>query len=398
MLASSMLYDRPRAARPAQRRAWWIVLLTIVLAAAPARAAKPGRFSEKQLDGARLTYVDGVPVLALHGSPAEMGQQLASLVGPATDLLTKYPRETFGRHGSRAAWDRLIEASRALWPNIPQRHREEIDTVVRRSGIDRDALLAGNVMMDIYRGMGCSSLMVEPSRSATGGPLFGRNLDFFSNGYLHKYTLLTVYRPRERHAFASVGFAGLVGCLSGMNDQGLAVAVHEVLAARDGSRLFNPKGVPYCFALRRILEECATVDEAERLMKSIERTTMYNIAVCDRQRAIVLEVTPKSVVRRGAAGGLCPCTNHFRSVELAVFPVCGRYNTLLADAPAKLSLEDVETRMNAANMGRLTLQTMIFEPSALRLHLAFGNLPASTGPFHRLELKPLFEAKAAQSD
>jgi len=372
-----------------------MALLALGLSAGLARG-EPGRFPEKQVDGASLAYVNEVPVLTIQGSPKEMGSQLASLVGPATEKLMDYPRQTFARNGNKDTWARLIEAARALWPNIPARHREEINTVVRLAGVDRDALLAGNVMMDIYRGLGCSSLVVEPSRSATGGPLFGRNLDFFSNGYLHQYTLLTVYRPKGKHAFASVGFAGLFGCLSGMNDAGLTLAVHEVLASRDGSRLFNPKGVPYTFALRRILEECTTVDEAEKLIKSIERTTMYSIALCDKKQAIVLEVTPKSVVRRKAIRGLCPCTNHFRSPQLIVFPFCKRYDTLVRDTVKRFSVDDVAGRMHAANMGRLTLQSMVFEPAGRRLHLAFGELPASSGPFHQVDLKPLFKAAAAE--
>ncbi|HLA84703.1 MAG TPA: C45 family peptidase, partial [Thermoguttaceae bacterium] len=336
----------------------WITFLAVVLAAGAARA-ESRHFTPRESEGASLAYVNGVPVLSLSGSPEEIGRQLASLVGPATERLTTYPKQTFGRQGDEKSWSRLVKASRELWPNIPDDHRTEIDTVVRHSSIDRDALLAGNVMMDVYRGMGCSSLIVEPSRSASGGPLFGRNLDFFSNGYLHQYTLLTVVRPKGKHAFASVGFAGLFGCLSGMNDAGLSLAVHEVLVSRDGSRLFNPKGVPYTFALRRVLEECTTVEEAERLMRSMERTTMYSVSVCDSRRGIVLELTPKSVERRDAVAGLCPCTNHFRTPELAVFPLCRRFDALVTDVPKKLSVEDVIAHMHAANMGRLTLQTMV---------------------------------------
>jgi len=64
-------------------------------------------------------------------------------------------------------------------------------------------------MVDMYRGgFGCSSLLIEPSRSATGGPLFGRNLDFYGRGILHKYSLVAVYRPDGKHAFAAVTFPG----------------------------------------------------------------------------------------------------------------------------------------------------------------------------------------------
>ena len=63
---------------------------------------------------------------------------------------------------------------------------------------------------------------------STGGSLLGRNLDYPSRGYAHEHSLVTVYRPRGCKAFVSVGFPGLMGCLSGMNDAGLTVAVLEV--------------------------------------------------------------------------------------------------------------------------------------------------------------------------
>ena len=107
-----------------------------------------------------------------------------------------------------------------------------------------------------------------PEHSATKGPLFGRNLDFYTLGMLDKYSLVTVHRPKGKHAFVSIGFPGLFGCVSGMNDAGLALAVHEVFLARDGASMFNPKGVPYTFCFRRILEECETVEEAEKLLRA----------------------------------------------------------------------------------------------------------------------------------
>ena len=106
-------------------------------------------------------------------------------------------------------------------------------------------------MVDIYRGgFGCSSMIVEASRSSTGGPLFGRNLDFYTLGILDKYGLVTVHRPKGKHAFASIGFPGIFGCISGINDAGLALAVHEVFLSKDKAPMFNPKGMPYTMCFR----------------------------------------------------------------------------------------------------------------------------------------------------
>ena len=158
----------------------------------------------------------------------------------------------------------------------------------------------GNTFPDISKAAGCASLIVGKERSATGGPLFGRNLDYPTLGYLQQYSLVTVYRPKGKHAFASIGFPGMIGCLSGMNDAGLALAVHEVRKTKDGSPGLDIKGRPYTLAFRRVLEECTTVAEAEKLLRGMKRTTMLNLAVCDRNGGAVFELTTKNVVVRHA--------------------------------------------------------------------------------------------------
>lgn len=349
-------------------------------------------FHEGKSGGGQLLYISDVPVLLLKGSPEEMGKAEADLVAVNGREVLDYPRKMLARIGLDGQFARLMALGQKLLPQFPPSHMEEMAAFARDSGLDRDLVIATNTMTDSYRGgFACSSLLVEPQRSATKGPIFGRNLDFFGGDMLERLSLVVVRSQPGKHAFASVSFPGVMGCFSGMNDAGLAVAVHEVFAAADGSSLFNPKGVPYGLCFRRILEECTTIEEAETLLRSMERTTMLNLAVCDRQKAGVLEMTPKTVVLRRAEDGSCVCTNHFRSDALKVWPVCSRYATLeAAGRSPEMSVDDVARKMHAVNMGRFTLQTMIFEPATLVLHVAVGHRPASAGPLKRLELAPLF--------
>ncbi len=359
--------------------------------AASALAEETRVFREGHAGKAELKYINGLPVLSVAGTPEEIGRQKAELTADVVRTISDYPRRLLERSNRKDRLARYLEMAKELVKQLPDEYRDELRAFADESGIDRDMGVLGNTLPDIYRNISCSSLIVEPEKSATGGPLFGRNLDFYTLSLLDKYGIVTVHRPTGKHAFVSIGFPGLFGCLSGMNDAGLALAVHEDFLAHDGAPIYNPKGMPYTFCFRKILEECTTVEEAEKLLRETERTTILSLAVCDRENSVVLEMTPKSVVARGPSNGILACTNHFRTDELAVFTWCPRYNKLIQSRKFdQMTLDDVAEKMKEVCMGRMTVQTMIFEPVPLNVHVAIGDCPSAELPLKLLELGPLF--------
>jgi isopenicillin-N N-acyltransferase like protein len=368
----------------------------LLLLASFAVAAEDRPFQEAKFENGQLRYINDLPVLIVSGTPEEIGRQKAALTGDIVLKLIDYPKK-FLENASRGEERRqkLLEMGKELKPQIPPDYRTEMRAFAVKLGYDGDwdLGLLSNVMVDIYRGgFNCSSIMVEASRSATGGPLFGHNLDFYTLGMLDKLSLVSVHRPTGKHAFASVGFPGFFGCVQGMNDAGLAVAVHEIFLSKDRAPMFNPKGVPYSMCFRRILEECSTVDEAEKLLRSTERTTLLSLSVCDRKKAAVFELTPKTVAVRYGTDGLCFCTNHFRTPELAMFAFCGRYRSFEKSRSLPMfGVDDVAKKLDDVNMGPITVQSMVFEPEALILNLAIGSCPSSALPMKKLDLQPLFK-------
>ncbi len=365
----------------------WVALV-LVLAS---RAEGPFRYPEARAGAGELRSIAGVPVLLAQGKPEDTGRQLGLLVLKPASGLRRLAEDFMKANGWDKLYPVLVKTGGVMKPQFPPDHLQELKAAAEASGWPEDLLVFANTIPDLRKLTGCSALMVEAGRSATGGPLFGRNLDWPPFGPLTEYAFVAVSRPQGKLAFASVTYPGLLGVTSGMNEKGLAVADLTVHEARDGSPKLDVTGVPYTLLLRRVLEECATIEDAEKLVRSVRRTTRQNIALCDRRHAAVFEVTPRTVVVRGAVEGICACTNHFRTEPLAASPRCPRYDRLEQSQDLKpLDVAAVARQMDAVHQGEWTLQTMVFEPAKLRLHVALGPGPATRLPLRTLELGPLF--------
>jgi predicted choloylglycine hydrolase len=329
-------------------------------------------------------------LLSLSGSSQQIGQQEAKLVGSRAKTLLSFGPSLVKRRAGEQAWRAHTVVSRALLEHATQAHRDEIDAFQRASGLPEDELVASQTIYDTINAFGCSSILVPADKSATGGPLFGRNFDYASLGLLHANDLVKIVRPESKFAFASVSFPGCFGVISGMNEHGLAIALHEVRQAADGATRFNADGVPTLLALRQVLEECRTVEEAKALLTKLPRTTMYNLALCDPSGGAVLEVTTKNVILR-TGDGVNACTNHFRSKELCTDKSCQRFDALMRQENGQYTVDKVFARLDSANQGERTFQSMVFEPKALVMHVAIEERPSTRGTLRRLDLKKLFD-------
>ncbi len=362
------------------------------------------RYPTGNAHGGRLEYQDSIPILVVQGGPDEVGRQIGELaVRPAIRLLD-YPLDYLRSQVRipllpRLLWALLKRPCRRLFTQIPERQRAEIEAIAR-CGFDGTRLVAANTLFDMgHIGLrplfGCSSFVVPPARSATGGLLFGRNLDFFPLGYLHEYSLVTVYRPTATTlGFASLGFPGNVGCFSGMNSAGLCLARHEVLAPAV-ARKFNPAGVPFAAVLREVMETCHTVGEAIALLERTRHATVNIVILADITSAKVVELTPDGVFERAAAGGLIGCTNHFlhpvttNPEQPNAFHTVDRLAALRRytdTASHGLGLADVWAALNQVHQGEMTLQTMVFEPATRSIHVAFGSGPTTSRTPVRIDL------------
>jgi len=356
-------------------------------------------FTEARAEGGELKIIQGIPVLFLAGDPEEMGRQQGALLVEPLRPLCKLPKAIVEREAwGGAAWPVIVGMGRGAMQRVPDRFRRELDAASGHAKISKeeaDALIALNALFEVRDVANCSAFIVEPERSATGQMLFGRNLDLPSYGCTDRLSLVTIYRPKGRHAFASVGFPGFGGVISGINDAGLAIAALSSYESADGSPELNPLGTPLYLTFRRILEECSTIEEAHRLLRGGKYTTWMILAACDTQRSAVFEITTKDVVTRRAEDHLLAATNQFRTPQLSVRTNSSRYAKLEKywQRENPLTRSDVAQAMRDARRSN-TLHTMIFEPKSLKLHLAISaHPPATSKPLVTLNLAELFKNK-----
>jgi isopenicillin-N N-acyltransferase like protein len=346
--------------------------LSLANSAEPLKTFQPAKHGQGE-----LKQIQGVPVLVVRGTPAEMGEQYGVLAVKNAPDFERFQNNFFkdAKLENKTGMMKLL--ARRLAAGMPKHHLEEIDAAVKSSGRERDLALFGNTVYDLSTNMGCSTVIVEKARSKTGQPIFGRNFDWLPTQGIHEHTFLAVYFPAGKQPFALVTISPIVGCISGMNAAGLSVTLNQInLPMAKDKSVFNWEGVPTMLAYRRVLEDCKTVAEAEKLLNEMKRTTTACMTICDTTGGAVFEISPKSVVVRKAVQDVCLCTNHFRTDELSTVSLCWRYKKLLPlqAGQEKLGVDDVFSRLDEVSQGKSTLQSMVFEPKQRLLHLkyAFG--------------------------
>lgn len=352
--------------------------LAVGVAAAPLaqRAAAPRWAPGQAGEAGRLRLTDGLPILELQGDAEARGRAAAALTGAqAAELFSVM------RWNPRLA---LADAGRLASP-IAAEDRAEIAAFAAAAGLDPGRLLAANAILETL----CTAAVHVPSA------LVARNMDFFPPLILARHTVIQVVRAPGRLAYAAVGWPGMVGVISGMNEAGLAACVLlNWLGADPGD------GEPLALRVRRLLQACRTVDEAWSHFAASPVGSEHFVLVADPRDAAVLWWTPQGP-RRDDPGddgwlfasnwpraGARPRSDDRRGVALA--EAC-----LAAPRPEPAALRRA---LAAAYLRGLNAQAMIFDLAARRLELALaepGRPAARARTWRIVELAPLLEGRPA---
>jgi isopenicillin-N N-acyltransferase-like protein len=342
------------------------------------------------LTAAAPTTRPAVPLVELSGSGDQMGTAQVAQLGDAIHTLHDKYLNPFMQSGV-AKFVALSEAN-AFEAQLRPEHRAEVSALARSSHTDEREAMLGQCFLDIAQLSGCSTVALSADASPDGVARFGRNLDFWSLNVADKYTtLFVVHGDAGRYAYASVGWPGMIGVLSGMNEHGLCLANMEVPRP-----VRPPTAMPYPLLYRTVLERCRTVDDAIHLLQTTPRQTANNLMLMDAagDRAVA-EITPDGVhVRRPKGSAALISTNHQRDQDADTPGKCDRYDFLHAASAAEFGHVDEPAVTDLLrHVGRRgTLQSMVFEPAHRVLYLAAGQ-DATHRAYTRVDLTPYFDRR-----
>lgn len=279
---------------------------------------------------------DGLYEMRVCGGPFERGEAIGKL---GADLL--YQQE-------KAFADKLFEMvpssryraflhyfitifNRRLGASVPLEYRQEIKAMSASCTHEFDEFGSpyerqmqyhsahdiGHVMQD-YMLVGCTSFAVWGKESADSSLLMARNFDFYMGEEFAKNKLVLFEKPDSGYAYVSVTWPGMLGVVSGMNTEGLAVTINA-------SKLEVPSSsaTPISILVKSILQYASNIEEAEKIAASFKTFVCESILVgsANDGRAVIIEKTPSEMGVYSAGGSRVICTNHYQSDRFRDDPV-----------------------------------------------------------------------------
>ncbi len=221
----------------------------------------------------------------------------------------------------------IIIFNRNLGKYVPFEYREEIAAMSKFCTEDYNAIgtpyerqLNYHAAHDIghamqqYMLVGCSSFGVWDDKSADSTLVVGRNFDFYLGDDFAENKLITFAMPDSGYKYVSIGWAGMIGVLSGMNECGLTVTINASKGAIPTSA-----ATPISILTREILQYASNIEQAYSIASS--RTTFVSESILigsdSDNRCAIIEKTPSETVLYMHRGDVIISTNHFLSERMS---------------------------------------------------------------------------------
>jgi len=364
-------------------------------------ASNPGYLPNGNESGRYQDLFSATPVnpLVFSGSARELGEQHGSALSqeihgvvdnwlkPIRNLIP-FLVETF-----------ISNKSSKMVSQLPPEFLEEMEALARAAAVEEGLkpILLGNLTPDLMamaqKPLGCSTFVVMPERSPSGGMIFGRNLDYAFSDYLRGQWRPIIFRKTGKHAILSLTVPGIVGIISGINDQGVAMTIN-MSHSKDP---YNTSAISSLALFRSVLERANTAEEARDLYAQPARTIAVNVTITDGQHAYILEATPARAEYRSPKNGVIYAANHYEIERLGDgqhtrdfrWPSLQRFD----NSSSKISPSDVRSLIADAGIAKTNVMAFILDYGAKKIYYGSDKTKAIAGSLKSVDLSQFLSKK-----
>ncbi len=350
-----------------------------------AASREPPAFSGRQVnEHGRLETIDGMLVLTLDGTPAEMGKAAGQLLGP---LIRRVLEAIITKGVAQGEEERrnLYRGSAVMEKYQPEAYCEELRAMAQAAEVDYESLLLLQYFGDVRRclaGAGasafCTSFAVLPPLSRGNICLVGRNFDYFDQGVGEYASLIIYYQPAGKIPFVSLSWAGIINGWTILNAKGLVVSNNTAV----GAGVQSLEGISTCFLLRHIAENATSIADGIELVRRGPRACGTNLLIASGNPpdAVIVEFDHRDIAVRRPENGFVGAANDFlllgRSARLGY---SGRIGKAYEIALANRGRVDIFTTLADAEgvpIENMNLHCAQIDATHLRLRVAMGGIPA----------------------
>ena len=256
---------------------------------------------------------------------------------------------------------------------------------------------------------GCTSFVVSRDGSAAGQVLIGQNSDMLPAGMEFAYVLHL--QPIGKPEVLMWTFGGMIG-YHGINSHGVGNFANDL-----GGGPVPRFAMPH-YPLKRLMMECATLDEVVQLLRGFKLWCSGNYVLCDGRGEILdVEATPDEPhLLTDHGSGFIAHSNHFVCAKHATdenhknsaadsFSRLTRMNELIESRFGRLTVNDFKTFLRdrdgdpsgicrsaqtaepAANWvtAGITIASIVAEPEKRQIHVARGNKSETPFEVYRMD-------------
>ena len=235
---------------------------------------------------------------------------------------------------------------------------------------------------------GCTAFGAWGGATMEGHLLCGRNFDWEADPVFDDDRILIICEPKNGIPFISLAWAGMAGCVSGMNREGISIVVNGA-----PSHLPADGATPTCLVAREVLEHAHNLAEATGIIRKrqVFVSAMFLVGSRADGKFIVVEKTPeKTAVREPEKNkDSLVCANHYLTAELKDDPINQTYKRADTSLPRFDRLTEL-----------LSVETNRLDAAACAAILRDRRLPGGSfaGNGHRASLNPLIATHSVVMD